>query len=202
MTEHHDDTPACGTSPQGSAAAASPAVVGPSGPVGQDTGACLAEVSAAPVAFPTASPRPYPDPRPAGSAVSAPSAQRPVPAESQAGTLMDTLAMEVLVRGAERTVVRMPVDGARQVAGFLHGGASAALVETAASVAARAGAPQDSLPVGAELTVSHLRPVKEGWVTAQALPVHRGRHTVVYEVSIHDDQGRQVARGSLRSLFT
>lgn len=115
---------------------------------------------------------------------------------------MSTLAMEVSERSAERTVVRMPVDGALQVIGILHGGASAALIETAASVAARQAAPQGTVPVGAELQVSHLRPVRHGLVTAVATPVHIGRRTAVYEVAVRDDAGRLAARGTLRSLFT
>lgn len=122
--------------------------------------------------------------------------------QAERGTLMSTLAMEVTERSAERTVVRMPVDGALQVIGILHGGASAALIETAASVAARQAAPQATVPVGAELQVSHLRPVRHGLVTAVATPVHIGRRTAVYEVTVSDDAGRLAARGTLRSLFT
>lgn len=121
---------------------------------------------------------------------------------TEQGTLMETLRMEVVERSAGRTVVRMPVDGARQVIGILHGGATAAVIETAASVAAREAAPQGCVAVGAELQVSHLRPATQGYVTAVAEPVHVGRRTAVYEASVRDDAGRLVARGSLRSLFT
>ncbi|WP_026407069.1 PaaI family thioesterase [Actinomyces gerencseriae] len=156
-----------------------------------------------PVAFPAKAVRPFPDPRPAGSAVSAVSAVGASGmADSERGTLMATLRMEVLERSAERTVVRMPVDGARQALGILHGGASAALVETAASVAAREAAPDGAAPVGTELQVSHLHLARRGWVTAVATPVHRGRRTAVYEVRISDEDGRPVARGVLRSLYT
>ena len=96
------------------------------------------------VAFPDSGTDPFPVPRPAGSAVSAASALRPALEQAERGTLMDTLSMVVLERGAQRSVVRMPVEGARQVAGVLHGGATAALIETAASVAARRAAPQSS----------------------------------------------------------
>ena len=152
-----------------------------------------------PVAFPAKAVRPFPDPRPAGSAVSAVSAVGASGlADSERGTLMTTLRMEVLERSAERTVVRMPVDGARQVLGILHGGASAALIETAASVAAREAAPDETVPVGTELQISHLHP---GWGTAVATPVHHGKRTAVYEVRISDEDGRAVARGTLRSLY-
>ena len=154
------------------------------------------------VAFPASGADPFPVPRPAGSAVSAASALRPALESAERGTLMDTLSMVVLERGAQRSVVRMPVEGARQVAGVLHGGATAALIETAASVAARAAAPDDAVPVGAELTVSHLRSVSQGWVKATATPLHRGRRTVVYQVTVTDDDERTIAVGTLRSLFT
>ena len=53
------------------------------------------------------------------------------------GTLMEATGMEVLEHSATRTVISMPIDGNRQSAGILHGGASAALAETAASFAAQ-----------------------------------------------------------------
>ena len=153
------------------------------------------------MAFPDPARRPYPDPRPAGSAVSASSALHAVLEDSEEGTLMETLGMEVVTRDADRTEVRMPVEGARQVVGILHGGATAALIETAASVAARAAA-DGTIPVGAELTVSHLRSVTRGWVKATATPLHRGRRTVVYQVTVTDEDERTIAVGTLRSLLT
>ena len=189
-------------SPASADSPGSPAVVGPLGPVGRVTAASYSGASASAVAFPDPARRPYPDPRPAGSAVSASSALHAVLEDSEEGTLMETLGMEVVTRDANLTEVRMPVDGARQVVGILHGGATAALIETAASVAARAAAPDDAVPVGAELTVSHLRSVSQGWVKATATPLHRGRRTVVYQVTVTDDEERTIAVGTLRSLFT
>ena len=170
--------------------------------MGRVTAASYSGASASAVAFPDPARRPYPDPRPAGSAVSASSALHAVLEDSEEGTLMETLGMEVVTRDANRTEVRMPVDGARQVVGILHGGATAAIIETAASVAARAAAPDGAVPVGAELTVSHLRSVSQGWVKATAVPLHRGRRTVVYQVTVTDDEERTIAVGTLRSLFT
>ena len=189
-------------SPASADSPGSPAVVGPLGPVGRVTAASYSGASASAVAFPDPARRPYPDPRPAGSAVSASSALHAVLEDSEEGTLMETLGMEVVTRDAHRTEVRMPVDGARQVVGILHGGATAALIETAASVAARTAAPDGAVPVGAELTVSHLRSVSRGWVKATAVPLHRGRRTVVYQVTVTDDKERTIAAGTLRSLFT
>ena len=167
-------------SPASADSPGSPAVVGPLGPVGRVTAASYSGASASAVAFPDPARRPFPDPRPAGSAVSASSALHAVLEDSEEGTLMETLGMEVVTRDAHRTEVRMPVDGARQVA----------------------AAPDDAVPVGAELTVSHLRSVSQGWVKATATPLHRGRRTVVYQVTVTDDDERTIAVGTLRSLFT
>ena len=55
----------------------------------------------APVAFPAKAVRPFPDPRPAGSAVSAVSAVGAAGlADPERGTLMATLRMQVLERSA------------------------------------------------------------------------------------------------------
>ena len=182
-----------------------------------------AAVAESPLAFPDRDSRVYPDSWVAGSAVSAVSAlsavrpttaaSAPLPASgidltvphgvaaAERGTLMETMRMEVLERSHGRVVVRMPVDGALLVAGILHGGATAALIETAASVAAREAAPAGAVPVGTELAVSHLRSVRGGRVTAVATPLHEGRRTAVYEVRVSDDDGHLVAFGTLRSLF-
>ena len=194
--------PASAESVESAESSDSPAIVGPLGPVGRVTAASYSGASTAAVAFPDPARRPYPDPRPAGSAVSASSALHAVLEDSEEGTLMDTLGMEVVTRDADKTEVRMPVEGSRQVVGILHGGATAALIETAASVAARAAASDDAIPVGAELSVSHLRSVTKGWVRATAIPLHRGRRTVVYQVTVTDEDDRTIAVGTLRSLFT
>jgi len=68
-------------------------------------------------------------------------------------------------------------------------------------VAAREAAPDETVPVGTELQISHLHPAQRGWVTAVATPVHHGKRTAVYEVRISDEDGRAVARGTLRSLY-
>lgn len=115
------------------------------------------------------------------------------------------LGMELLPPSAEKTVIRMPVAGNTQVIGILHGGGTAALCETAASVAANQYARQ--LPggpwaaVGSDISVSHLRPATEGFVTATAKSLHLGRRSTVHRVTVRDDQGRKVATGTVRNMI-
>ena len=113
--------------------------------------------------------------------------------------------MEVLEHSAARTVISMPIDGNRQSAGILHGGASAALAETAASFAAQIHAREthpgkQAYAVGTELNASHISAGREGRITATA--VHLGRSSTVHTVDIRDDAGRliSVARVTNRIL--
>ena len=110
------------------------------------------------------------------------------------GTLMDSLGMELVEAGADRVVITMPVDRRNmQPAGILHGGASAALAETAASIGGMYSVPRPSdAVVGIELHASHVRSAREGAVTATAVPLHRGRRTQVWDVRIVDGAGRLV----------
>lgn len=87
---------------------------------------------------------------------------------------------------------RMPVDErTRQPFGILHGGASVVLAETLGSVASHHVVGQgDQMPVGLEVNANHLRPVSQGSVTAVCRPVHLGRTTHVWDIRIHDEQGR------------
>ena len=108
--------------------------------------------------------------------------------------LATTLGIELLELTAERVVATMPVDDrTRQPFGILHGGASVALAETVASLGGTMNVDlQQHHVVGVEINANHLRAKKEGTVTATATPVHVGRSTHVWHISIVDEQGRQV----------
>ena len=114
------------------------------------------------------------------------------------GTLMEVTGMEVLEHTAARTVISMPIDGNRQSAGILHGGASAALAETAASFAAQIHAREtnpgkQAYAVGTELNASHIAAGRSGIVTATATAVHLGRSSTVHPVEIRDEANHLVS---------
>lgn len=108
-----------------------------------------------------------------------------------AGTLGDTLGIELLWVTPDCVRARMNVTRAlHQPFGLLHGGASLALAETVASIGGWLNVNQDTeIAVGLELNANHLRPVREGYVQAEASPLHRGRTTQVWEIRITDPQG-------------
>ena len=108
--------------------------------------------------------------------------------------LADTLGITLVELTKERVVATMPVDDrTRQPFGILHGGASVALAETVASLAATMNVDLErTYVVGIEINANHIRAKKEGVVTGTATPVHVGRSTQVWDVRIVDEEQRLI----------
>jgi 1,4-dihydroxy-2-naphthoyl-CoA hydrolase len=103
------------------------------------------------------------------------------------------IGIEFTEIGDDYLVARMPVDEkTRQPYGILHGGASVVLAETVGSVASYLVVDHEKfLTVGQEVNANHLRAVKEGgYVTARCTPLHLGGGSHVWDIRLHDDQGR------------
>jgi uncharacterized protein (TIGR00369 family) len=114
--------------------------------------------------------------------------------ENGTKNLADTLGIRLLELTRERVVATMPVDErTRQPFGILHGGASVALAETVASLAATMNADLEaSYVVGLEINANHIRAKRDGTVTGTATPIHIGRSTQVWQVQIVDEEGRVI----------
>ena len=100
----------------------------------------------------------------------------------------------------ERVVVSVPVTSkVHQPYGILHGGVSALLAESAASIGGAVTAPAGKVVVGTELNCSHLRSMSDGVLTAIATPIRIGRTIQVWGIELTDEQGRTIctARCSL-----
>ena len=110
------------------------------------------------------------------------------------GGLVQSLGIELTEAGDDWLGGRMPVDErTRQPFGLLHGGASVALAETLASVAAYACVdPERHVCVGLEINANHLRGVRSGWVIGTARPIHLGRTTHVWDIRIRDEAEKPV----------
>jgi 1,4-dihydroxy-2-naphthoyl-CoA hydrolase len=111
------------------------------------------------------------------------------------GTVFETLGIRVLEAEAERVVVEIDVGPrVHQPMGLLHGGVSALLAESAASIGSYMNLdPSTHAGVGVELNISHLRARRDGVVRATAIPVRRGRGLHVWTIEIVDEDGRPVA---------
>ena len=104
------------------------------------------------------------------------------------------IGIQIITLTPERVVATMPVDDrTRQPFGLLHGGASAALAETVASLGAFMNIdPKTQAAVGVELNANHIRGKREGIVTATATPLQRGRTIHVWDIHIEDEESRLV----------
>ena len=108
-------------------------------------------------------------------------------------TLCEHLGMVVTEIHEDGITGTMPVDQRTvQPLGLLHGGASAALAESLGSVAANMAAGPGHYCVGLEINANHIRSARSGLVSGRARALHVGRSTQVWEIQIHDEQGRLI----------
>jgi uncharacterized protein (TIGR00369 family) len=107
--------------------------------------------------------------------------------------LNQTLEIELVEAIRERVVMRMPVTSRhRQPWGFLHGGASITLAESAATVGAFLHCPAGMGAFGQQINANHLRSLREGVLTAIATPLHVGRTSQVWEIKIRDEREKLI----------
>jgi 1,4-dihydroxy-2-naphthoyl-CoA hydrolase len=117
-------------------------------------------------------------------------------------TLMETLEIVYSDLGDDFLEAEMPVSPrVHQPMGLLHGGATAALAESVGSAASalRVNLKTQGV-VGMELSINHLRSLREGRVVARAEAVHLGRSTHLWDIAIRDQDGRMVAVSRLRMM--
>lgn len=108
------------------------------------------------------------------------------------GPLLEKMGLQWLEAAPDRVVARIPVEGNTQPFGLLHGGASAVLAESIASVGAWLADPSKII-LGVELKVNHLHPGRSGWITGVGTPLHTGSSLAVWEIRMTDDQDRPTA---------
>lgn len=113
------------------------------------------------------------------------------------GALADRMGIEIVEASLDRVVATMPVAGNTQPMGLLHGGASVVLAEQVGSIAAIIAAGPGREAVGIEVSATHLRAVREGHVTATAIPVAVGRSLATFLIDITDDAGRRTCTARL-----
>ncbi|MFD1736458.1 hotdog fold thioesterase [Bacillus salitolerans] len=110
-------------------------------------------------------------------------------------TLIETLGIEIKTVEEGRVIATMPVDArTHQPFGVLHGGASVALAETVASIGSYFLVDHETEScAGLEINANHVRPKKEGIVTAIATILHRGRTTMVWDIKIVDEEEKLIS---------
>jgi 1,4-dihydroxy-2-naphthoyl-CoA hydrolase len=110
-------------------------------------------------------------------------------------TIAEALGIRTLEFTADRVVMDMDVGPrVRQPMGLLHGGASAVLAESAASMGAYLSCDSSKeYAVGIDLNISHLRAKSAGLIRATASPIRKGRSVQVWGIDIADENEKLVA---------
>ena len=115
------------------------------------------------------------------------------------GTLDDVLGFELLEATPARCRGRFAVERrVQQPLGLVHGGAFAALAESMVSATTHmAVSGEGNIAVGQSNHTTFMRPATSGHVHAEAVPIHRGRSSWVWDVRFTDDDDRLCAASRL-----
>lgn len=101
------------------------------------------------------------------------------------------LGIEISAFGDDWLEATMPVDSRTiQPFGLLHGGISVALAETVGSLAGFLCVEEGKAVVGLDINANHLRPVKQGKVTAKATPINLSKNTHVWQIDIRTEEDK------------
>lgn len=108
-------------------------------------------------------------------------------------TMADFLGITFTKVGDDSLTATMPAnERTKQPLGIVHGGANVVLAETIASTAANAVIDLDTCYcVGLEINANHIRPVREGLITAITRPIHIGRTTQIWQIDLYNEDGKQ-----------
>lgn len=108
-------------------------------------------------------------------------------------TASDNVGMEFTQIGDDFICATMPVDNrTTQPFGILHGGVSVVMAETLGSVASYLTLEDGFYSVGLEIKANHLKSTNQGIVKGTVRPVHLGRTTQVWDITIEDERAQKI----------
>jgi len=110
------------------------------------------------------------------------------------GTFAGVLGMEFTHLAPDRVEATLQVrQELKQPWGIVHGGAVMTLADTVAGAGSFLNTDGGHQTVTVELKINLIGAVRDGKVSAVAVPVHRGRTTSVWETRVTDEAGKLVA---------
>ncbi|MDO4881198.1 MAG: PaaI family thioesterase [Capnocytophaga sp.] len=112
-------------------------------------------------------------------------------------TLLEVFQISFIEVGENYLIAKMPVSQAVcQPDGILHGGASAALAETAGSMASLLFAPEGMMVRGIDIYMNHTGTVAlGGCVFVKAECLHKGRTLQHWDIKITDENNKLISYG-------
>jgi uncharacterized protein (TIGR00369 family) len=117
-------------------------------------------------------------------------------------TLMETLNIKYIDAGPDYLTATMPVNpSVHQPMGLLHGGATVALAESVGSAASFLFVNGEHSEVrGIEISANHLKAKREGFVSATARIIHKGRSIHLWEIRITDENESLISLCKLTTM--
>ena len=97
------------------------------------------------------------------------------------------------LKSGDVTVCLDARDEVKQNHGVVHGGAIASLIDTATAFAIIPLLTPEERVTTVDLTISYLRPITKGRVTAMARVVRAGRRLFVVSAEVQDEDGKLAA---------
>lgn len=120
--------------------------------------------------------------------------------ERARGTNIEARGARFLEVSADRAVAEMPFrQDLSQLTGLFHGGVILSLADETATACALATVMPDGdwdpgqFPLTIQLNANLIRNTNTGKLVAEAIPLHRGRTTMVLQTTVRDDRDRVMA---------
>jgi len=105
-------------------------------------------------------------------------------------SMVEHVGIEFVEVGDNYLKAIMPVDHrTKQPMGLLHGGASVTLAETMGSTASFLVLEDGFYSVGLEIKANHIKSATQGVVTGVVVPLHMGKTTQIWDISITNEDG-------------
>lgn len=110
------------------------------------------------------------------------------------GSVWEILDIKLITAEKDKVVATMPIGpNHRQQVGYLHGGISVVLAESVASLGTVLNIDANrQMAFGLEINANHIRPKRDGQLTAVATPIHRGRTTHIWDIKLTDENDKLV----------
>jgi len=115
---------------------------------------------------------------------------------------MQNLQIEYIDVGEEFLIARMPVTPrVHQPDGVLLGGAMVALAESVGSAASYIFLDASNYFVrGLEISANHVKSIKDGYVYAKGIIVHKGRTTQLWDIKLSNENGELISVCKLTTI--
>ena len=110
------------------------------------------------------------------------------------GTFAGVLGMRFTHLAPDRVLATLHIlPEHMQPWGIVHGGAVMTLADTVAGAGAYMNLETGRETVTVELKINFVGAVRDGTIQAEALPLHRGRTTSIWETRLTDETGKLIA---------